>query len=1116
MVLAAGVATAVLTGALLVGDSVRGSLRDLTLDRLGKIDFALVTRKFFREDLVVDIATSEEFKEQFETIASAILTPGTAVHADSKARASKMNIVAVDAQFFSFFETGNESAYLRKDSGQVFPSIMINQSLQDQLGAEIGHQILLSFEKPSDIARGSLLGRKNTEDAVETVRLTLTKIIPDEGVGRFGLPAHQNLPLNAYVSLPVLQKILDQKDKVNAILVSQRSDSQTAENVDLLQKLLANSLEFEDVGLKFIEIENGFVLESEESILSPQIVKQVKSANEGPLVMPVYTYLANKMSANGRSIPYSTVTALDLSVNASYDSLILLDGSRAPDFFGQEILLNQWAANDLKVQVGDSIDMSYFAVGPRDHLYTKHTKFRVAGIVKIARLGADRHLTPDFPGIADTENMADWNPPFPIDLSLIRTKDEAYWDKYRGTPKAFVDYRTGQMLWGSRFGSITSLRFGIRPGLFDIETEREAFEEKFLANLVPEQFDFVFQPVKAQGLVSSKGATDFSGLFIGFSLFLIVSAALLVGLLFRLGVEQRGREIGMLLAVGFPLRRVRRQFMLEGGLLATLGGLLGTGCAVLYAWLMMVGLRTWWLAAVGSPFLFLHVNPLSLALGFVISLLIVFLSIWIGLRKLSKIPPPALLSGVTTILKEVRAGGKAKATAITTLVLAGILTFLTFLTDSDTAAGLFFGIGTLLLVSGLAFFALWLRGKHGAISSRSGSPVARMAVRNSPRNPGRSMLSTALVGCACFVIFAVEAFRMDFAEGMLKRDSGAGGYALVAQSDVPLFYDLNSEDGRFELGFSDTDSERLKKTEIMPFRFLPGDDASCLNLYQVGKPRIIGVPEDQIQRRGFQFTKTIKTDADDQANPWRLLNMELEPNVIPAFGDANSVQWILHSGLGQDIVIAGEFGEEIKLRFVGLLKKSIFQSELLISEQNFLKYFPSQSGYSYFLVDSPVEEITENAQILERTLTDYGFDVSTTAKKLADFQTVENTYLSTFQTLGGLGLILGTLGLGMILIRNVIERRGELATLRAFGFRKATLALLVLAENGFLLILGILLGAISAVVAIAPHVLENVSQIPWLSLSLTLVVVFLVGMLASLAAVRTAIKIPLLPALKAE
>ena len=113
----------------------------------------------------------------------------------------------------------------------------------------------------------------------------------------------------------------------------------------------------------------------------------------------------------------------------------------------------------------------------------------------------------------------------------------------------------------------------------------------------------MFQPVRVQGLKAASGTTDFSILFIGFSLFLIVSAALLVGLLFRLGVEQRASEIGTLLSVGYPIAAVRRGFMKEACILAGIGGVIGLGVAVIYAWLLMVGLRTWWLAAVGTPFL---------------------------------------------------------------------------------------------------------------------------------------------------------------------------------------------------------------------------------------------------------------------------------------------------------------------------------------------------------------------------------------------------------------------------------------------------------------------------------------------------------------------------------
>ena len=72
--------------------------------------------------------------------------------------------------------------------------------------------------------------------------------------------------------------------------------------------------------------------------------------------------------------------------------------------------------------------------------------------------------------------------------------------------------------------------------------------------------------------------------------------------------------------------------------------------------------------------------------------------------------------------------------------------------------------------------------------------------------------------------------------------------------------------------------------------------------------------------------------------------------------------------------------------------------------------------------------------MLEETLSDYGFDAASTAERLASYHRVENTYLSTFQMLGGLGMLLGTLGLAAVLLRNVFERRRELALLRAVGY----------------------------------------------------------------------------------
>ena len=1135
VLLGAAAATAVLTGALLVGDSVRGSLQDLTLNRLGRIDYALVSERFFREGLAIDLSQKLEGEAQFhwETV-PAILLNGAAANPKSRARASRVQIQGIDERFVGLWEAASDQVTLslEKQPGQLFPSVHINQSLQNELDVRVGEQVLLSFERHSEIHREFLLGRRDSSEVLQTLRLTVTKILPDRGIGSFGLRPNQSRPLNAYVPLTVLQKTLGSEAKVNAIFASAKSPSlsnrTTTDTLPVLQNKLNQALKLEDLGLVLRHVSSDSIggvgylsLESTQFLLKPDIIEvaQAVAIERRTLALPILTYLANTIAANERTIPYSTITGLDTQ---RAFSLELIDGSAAPPLADDEILLNEWAATDLGAAVEDEINVSYYIVGPREKLLTRGAQFRLKGVVAIKGLAADRGLTPEFPGIHEADDMSEWNAPFPIDLDRIRPKDEVYWDLFRATPKAFVSDGMAQQLWRSRFGDLTALQIRTVLGA-DLQTTQTNFQRRLLDKIRPEQVGLAFQPVKADGLAAATGSTDFSALFIGFSLFLIVSAALLVGLLFRLGVEQRASEIGILLAAGYPTSTVRRRFMKEGGLIAGLGGLVGLGGGVVYAWLLMAGLRTWWLAAVGTPFLTLYVNPLSLVLGYLIALVVVLFSIVWTVRQLGKIPVPALIAGGLGASRfskrSLGAATRSRICAFASLGLALAVTIFARVSETTASAGLFFGSGVLLLIAGLAFFSIWLRSGGRIASQPRVAVTVQMGIKNSGRHPGRSMLCAALVGCACFVIVAVGANRhVEQKQGTVpQKESGAGGFTLVAESDIPLHHDLNYREGQFELGFSESDSDAVANTQIFPFRLLPGEDASCLNLYRPQKPRILGASQDFIERGGFQFQGTTAA----KENPWELLEDELDPGIIPVIADYNSAQWILHLGLGEELSIENESGEQLRLRLVGVLQRSIFQSELLISEANFKKHFPNQSGYAYFLVQTPstsnpaLSESAENiGHTLERVLDNYGLDVRSTTEKLASYRAVENTYLSTFQTLGGLGLLLGTLGLGIVLLRNAIERGGELATLRAFGFRRNTLSLMLLAENGFLLLIGILIGTVSALIAVVPHLTTPGAQVPWASLVMTLVSVFMVGMVASAIAAYFVLCRPLLPALK--
>ena len=211
---------------------------------------------------------------------------------------------------------------------------------------------------------------------------------------------------------------------------------------------------------------------------------------------------------------------------------------------------------------------------------------------------------------------------------------------------------------------------------------------------------------------------------------------------------------------------------------------------------------------------------------------------------------------------------------------------------------------------------------------------------------------------------------------------------------------------------------------------------------------------------------------------------------MPVIADANSMTYVLHKALGDELTI-DVGGRPVRLRFVAALDDSLFQSELLMSESNFLKLFPEQEGFQVLLVDAPADRAGAIAGDIEAGASDLGADAVPTAQRLAEFHAVENTYLSTFKTLGGLGLLVGTVGLAAVLLRNVLERRRELALLGAVGYPRAGISLPSSSPSSVLLLAwGLAIGAACAVVAVLPAMREHGGRLPAAGAALLVVAVF--------------------------
>jgi ABC-type lipoprotein release transport system permease subunit len=1109
VVLAVTAASGVLTGALVVGDSVKGSLRAMTLDRLGKVDAALTGPRLFRDTLAGELASSIPGAEAI----GAILLSGNVSHGSRETRASGINLLGVDETFWTLNVGGPDAT----PSGR---NIVLNEALAQELQANVGDAVVLRVRRESDVPAETLLGQ--TDQPVAGARLVVGAIVPNTGIGRFSLLTQQQLPRNAYVPLSTLQRTLEREERVNTILV-RHADARTAED---LQNALESSMQLADVGLAVREIAPGVVsLDSNTLLIESAVMTaaQACAAKLDVIATPLLTYLANSIQLVGRdgdkSIPYSTVTAVDTGKLILGQPLTWVPNTAAK-LGDEDIVLNSWAAEDLGASVGDRIKMTYYMMSDLGALETHDAEFRVAGIAAMEGLAADPTVTPPYPGIQEADSMRDWDPPFPVDLSQIRDKDETYWDVHRATPKAFVSLARGRTMWTTRFGQATSVRFSSKPGKTLVDPSD--ISKTLLAELDAASMGLQFKAVKADGLVASKGATDFSMLFISFSFFIIIAAAMLIVLLFRLAVEQRAKQTGLLLAIGYKLKTIRRLYLMEGAIVVMVGASLGLLAAYAYAGLMILALRTLWVAAVGTTRLNLHVGAMSLAIGFVASTGIALGSIWIALRTLGKVPPTMLLRGMVS---SSRRGGceeekrllRTKRIAYAALVLAAGMVVGALMSEAFPVVAGFFVTGACLLVAATAFGATWLGSHQTPLIGRGGeSSVVRLSVRNASRNSTRSILTSGLVAASTFVIVAVGAMRHDTLPDVEEKTGGTGGFALLAESDVAIPYDLNSADGRDKLSIQAESGTVLDQATVFPFRLKPGDDASCLNLYQPLEPRVLGASEAFVRRGGFRFAGSLAESDEEEDNPWRLLNRQPSDMVIPAIGDANTVMWILHLGLGKGLMMTDDHGEQVELRIVGTLAGSIFQSELIISEEHFIKHFSRQMGSRFFLIEAPVEKANELTAALESDLGDYGLDVQSTADRVLEFKAVENTYISTFQMLGGLGLLLGTFGLAAVLMRNVLERRSELALLNALGFRRRTISWLLFAEHGLLLAFGLVVGTVTAMVAVSPRLSEAPQHLPVASLGLTLAVILMAGLAVTGLAVPAAMRSNVLTSLREE
>lgn len=1058
--LATAVAGTVLVGALLVGGSVRHSLDRLVFLRLGQVRSALVAT-----DLLPRADLAERLRHRLGAPATAVLAlPAVVTVPGSDRRAGLVQVCGVDADFPALSPYGQAPVPAKG-------TVVLAANLANHLAVGIGDVVVIRLERLSGMPKDTPLAR--TEDAIMPLRLTVAAVADERDWSRFGLQSNHTAPLNAFVNREELATALGIPERANLIL----SGSTPTDIGHELGSLLTAA----DASLALRELPGGgWEARSPRVFLTSGLGKELARRPRRPT--GILTYLANSIEVGDHATPYSFVTGTD--------------APWLPQDLGDDgIVLNEWLATDLHATVGDRVRLRYYVLGTQRNLDEAEAEFTVRQIVPLAGPFADPDLMPDFPGIAGAKDCTDWETGADLDFGRIRPQDEAYWEAHRGTPKAFVSLARAQQLWGNRFGNLTAVRFR--------ERDRAQVEQALTTAVNPSSLGCALLPVWEDGMAASEKSVDFGGLFLGLSFFLIAAALLLTVLLYSLGLEPRREQIVTLRAVGWSVRRVRRLLLREAFCVALPGVLLGALGGLLYNALVIRALTTVWSGSVGRAPLAAYVSWPPVLIGVLVSLLVALLALYVPLRRATRGVPRAALEC------EVRPCRRRRRVLLGALLVGSGLA-LVLLTPSGRgkdAAATFFGAGSLLLIGALTVEAARRRNPTGKRFD-----AAVLTQRGAARSPTRSLAVEGILASAVFLTVAVGANRHGSQFQAEDRNSGTGGFAFYGETAVPVFDDLGQPAVRDRLGLAEPGLDAL---QLVPFRLLPGDEASCLNLNQPQRPNLLGVdPALLDSRHAFRFAKLMA--GIDPRHPWLALDQEQPDQTIPAIADDTVITWALGRGVEETFTSRSEDGRIIRLRFVASLANSVLQGSVVIGQRNFQKLFPAVSGSRVFLVDAPGTGRDAAAHRLRAALRDQGLELTPCAERLAQFAAVENTYLAIFLALGGLALLLGGVGLGLVLVRNVLDRRAELALFRAVGFRHADIVRMLFLEHAWLFLRGLTIGALAGIAAVLPAITTPGSNPALGQLAAVLLAVLANGLVWIWFASRRALRAPLVPALRTE
>jgi ABC-type antimicrobial peptide transport system permease subunit len=837
--LGVAVATAVITASLITGSSFNASLSKYLNMRRGDINSVLQSSSFVHYNFADEIDNS-----------SPVLSLTAAGENSKSSVIPSVNIYGISNKFNDIFP----KSFMNMPSGR---SIIINNSLSNDLDVKVGDDIYLNFQKLSDINSTTLFADRNAYKNTIKLKFKIQQIIDDNGAGSFVVSGSSLQPRVAYIDYSWLSKRLNIKNKVNLIL--------SKDNYSTFSQNVQKNISDKDLGLFTIDsfiYFNGVVFPEE-------IVNKL-----GKAYTPISTYLVDKLEYGSYSASYLMV---------SYNPI--LNFKQIAD---DEIILLKWVADDLKVRKGDKINLYYQRYVRNGTFQLEKRSLKVKAIVSNDLPYLNRNFSPEISGVTDVDEIGSWDAPFPFVSSRVTARDEEYWKLHRAAPRGFISEKLMKSIWMHEGNKdwVTSL---ISPSISgDLENDVKTIPLKNFGIFVIDYYDLINK--------ASSGKTDMTSLLISTGIFIIAAAVLFALLFMQLMIDYRKKQIGISLTCGLDSNIIKKQFLIEGSIISFFGVITGVVFGIFLSYLLIEKFNTVWNISGGLKidcsynFSDILISAISV---FILMLFMIWRNINISIKN----------ENVIALIYNIPIFSKKNYKISKFYIYFFICAVVTFIIAYNNIMGRF--LAAIFLLLSLILFSK----NYFYTFNYEKFDQLKVVNRLIQSNLKRVILIIVMISSSVFILMSTATFiKTDkFREDL----SSSTGYSCrIDFPDVPTF-SLSSRLGRESAGISTDDEKILKNVDFIPLFNNIGDDISCVAADKPTGVKIIGITKEFVEKSkekyDFSTTKSNHIWADEETLYWSLKYISGKGEIPVKDGRVysfNSATPMLDSIFGSEVLIS--------------------------------------------------------------------------------------------------------------------------------------------------------------------------------------------------------------------